>query len=107
MAFIGGLVPIGELAELVNIGTLFAFIIVCFGVLILRYKHPNLERPFKTPLMPYTPILGILSCTYLIYQLPWFTMLRFIVWMAIGVIIYFCFSRTHSTLANNEECPVE
>ncbi len=53
MAFIGGLVPIDELAELVNIGTLFAFIIVCFGVLILRYKHPNLDRPFKTPLMPY------------------------------------------------------
>lgn len=108
MALIASLVPIGDLAELVNIGTLFAFIIVCSGVIALRYTRPELERPFKTPFMPYTPILGILSCAYLIYNLPWITMLRFIVWMVIGIIVYFAFSRMNSNLhANDNECPAE
>tara|TARA_Y100000588_G_scaffold389085_1_gene490925 strand:- start:334 stop:1785 length:1452 start_codon:yes stop_codon:yes gene_type:complete len=107
MASVSALVPIGDLAELVNIGTLFAFIIVCSGVLILRYTKPELERPFKTPLMPYTPILGILCCAYLIYNLPWFTMMRFVVWMTVGVLIYFLFSRTNSVLANKQSLSVE
>ena len=107
MASVAAFVPIGDLAELVNIGTLFAFIIVCAGVLILRYTRPDLERPFKTPLMPYTPILGILCCSYLIYNLPWFTMMRFVAWMAVGVIIYFIFGRTNSVLASNEACSSE
>jgi APA family basic amino acid/polyamine antiporter len=107
MASISAFVPIGELAELVNIGTLFAFMIVCSGVLILRYTRPDLQRPFKTPLMPYTPILGVLSCGYLILNLPWFTMARFIVWMLIGIVVYFLFGRSNSALAKKEACQVD
>ena len=98
MAMISALIPIADLAELVNIGTLFAFITVCGGVIVLRYTHPELHRPFKTPLMPYIPILGILSCSWLIYNLPWITILRFVIWMIIGVIIYFSHSRFSSRL---------
>lgn len=99
MATTAALMPINELAELVNIGTLFAFIIVCSGVLILRKTHPELPRPFKTPFTPIIPMLGVISSSYLIIHLPWITILRFIVWMAIGMIIYFNFSRHHSVLA--------
>lgn len=98
MATISAFVPIGELAELVNIGTLFAFIIVCGGVIVLRYTAPELVRPFKTPFMPYVPILGIISCAYLIINLPLLTMIRFFVWMFVGVIIYFVYSRKNSAL---------
>lgn len=99
MAPIAGLVAIDDLAELVNIGTLFAFIVVCAGVIVLRYKRPDLKRPFKTPMMPLIPILGILSCSYLIYHLPLMTMVRFVVWMAIGMVVYFLFGRKNSALA--------
>ncbi len=98
MASLSAMVPISDLAELVNIGTLFAFIIVCSGVLYLRYTHPDIPRPFKTPGMPVVPILGIISCIYLIAHLPWVTMARFVIWMLIGFIIYFAFSRNHSKL---------
>ncbi|MCP0914888.1 MULTISPECIES: amino acid permease [Legionella] len=98
MASVSALVPIDDLAELVNIGTLFAFMIVCSGVLILRYTHPELPRPFKTPFMPYVPILGVLSCMYLIINLPLVTMLRFIIWMLVGIVVYFSFSRLNSEL---------
>ncbi len=99
MALIAGWVPIGELAELVNVGTLFAFIIVCGGVIILRYTQPDAERPFKTPASPLIPALGILSCLYLMVNLPWVTLLRFVVWMAIGMVVYFGFSRSNSSLS--------
>lgn len=89
MGIVAALMPIEELAELVNIGTLFAFIIVCSGVIILRYTQPALPRPFKTPGMPIIPLLGIVSCFYLIAHLPWKTILRFIIWMAIGLMVYF------------------
>lgn len=98
MASLAGIFPIGDLAELVNIGTLAAFIIVCAGVLYLRYSLPNIPRPFKTPGMPYVPILGILSCLYLVINLPWITILRFVIWMAIGLVVYFVYSRKHSHL---------
>lgn len=98
MVCFAGIVPIGDLAELVNIGTLSAFIIVCAGVLYLRYTHPDMPRPFKTPGMPYVPILGIISCLYLIINLPWITIMRFAAWMAIGLVVYFVYSRTHSRL---------
>jgi APA family basic amino acid/polyamine antiporter len=101
MVLVAGLVPLGDLAELVNIGTLFAFIIVCIGVIILRYNYPELPRPFKTPFMPYVPILGIISCGYLLINLPWITMLRFVVWMATGMVIYFAWSYKNSTLKIN------
>jgi APA family basic amino acid/polyamine antiporter len=103
MASLAGIFPIGDLAELVNIGTLAAFIIVCFGVLYLRYTHPDMHRPFKTPGMPYVPILGILSCLYLIINLPWVTIMRFIVWMAFGLVVYFAYSRRHSKLEGDNK----
>lgn len=99
MAILSAFVPIDVLAELVNIGTLFAFIIVCIGVLYLRYKRPELERPFKTPGMPYVPLLGVFSCLYLVIHLPGVTLLRFIIWMAIGLVIYFIYSHKNSVLA--------
>lgn len=95
---VAGLFPIGLLGELVSIGTLLAFVIVCGGVLVLRYKQPQLQRPFKTPLFPLTPILGILSSLALMYFLPLDTWIRLIVWMAIGIIIYFGYSRSHSKI---------
>jgi APA family basic amino acid/polyamine antiporter len=98
-AIVGGLFPIGLLGELVSIGTLLAFVIVCGGIIYLRYAEPNRERPFKTPLVPIVPILGILICGYMMAGLPGDTWLRLIVWMAIGLLIYFTYSRTHSVLA--------
>lgn len=98
MSIIAAFVPINDLAELVNIGTLFAFIIVCSGVIALRYKEPKLARPFKTPLMPIVPLLGIACSLYLVAHLPWFTMMRFAVWMAVGILIYFVYSRKRSKL---------
>lgn len=98
IAATSALIPMSDLAELVNIGTLFAFIIVCTGVIVLRKTHPELPRPFKTPFFPMVPILGILASFYLIMHLPWVTIVRFIVWMLIGLGIYFKFSRNNSLL---------
>lgn len=99
MALLAAFTPIDVLAELVNVGTLFAFIIVCIGVVYLRYSQPHLERPFKVPGMPYIPLLGALTCFYLMMHLPWVTLTRFILWMALGLLIYFTYSRTASVLA--------
>jgi APA family basic amino acid/polyamine antiporter len=101
-AIVAGLFPIGLLGELVSIGTLLAFVIVCGGVIVLRYKSPNLARPFRTPLVPLVPILGILICGYMMTSLPWATWERLIVWMVIGLVIYFGYSRSHSRLARAE-----
>mgnify|MGYP001312207536 FL=1 len=97
--FFGGLFPIDILGELVSIGTLLAFIIVCAGVLVLRYRSPDLKRPFKTPLVPLVPILGIGTCGFMMAFLPLTTWLRLGVWMAIGLCIYFFYGRHHSKLA--------
>ncbi|HTJ20829.1 MAG TPA: amino acid permease [Gemmatimonadaceae bacterium] len=98
-AAVAGFFPIALLGELVSIGTLLAFVIVCFGVMILRYSRPNIPRPFRTPLVPIVPILGILICGYMMYTLPPDTWIRLIVWMAIGLIIYFGYSMGHSRVA--------
>jgi APA family basic amino acid/polyamine antiporter len=98
MAAVAGFTPIRVIAELVNIGTLAAFVIVCLGVILLRYTHPELPRPFRTPFGIFLPILGILTCLYLMYSLPGVTWLRFFVWLAIGLVIYFMYSRSHSSL---------
>jgi APA family basic amino acid/polyamine antiporter len=98
-AIVGGLFPIGLLGELVSIGTLLAFVIVCGGILYLRYAEPNRERPFRTPLVPVVPVLGILICGYMMKGLPFDTWMRLIVWMLLGLVIYFTYSRTHSVLA--------
>jgi APA family basic amino acid/polyamine antiporter len=101
-AVVAGLFPIGLLGELVSIGTLLAFVIVCGGIIMLRYKSPNLARPFRTPLVPLVPILGILICGYMMTSLPWATLERLIIWMIIGLAIYFGYSRSHSKLARAE-----
>jgi basic amino acid/polyamine antiporter, APA family len=91
-----GLLPIGLLGELVSIGTLLAFAIVCAGVLVLRYTEPERVRPFRTPLVPFVPALGILACVYLMVGLPVDTWARLIVWMVLGLAIYFLYGRRHS-----------
>jgi APA family basic amino acid/polyamine antiporter len=101
-AFFAGIFPIDLLGELVSIGTLLAFVIVCAGVIVLRYRQPNLARPFRTPLVPLVPILGILICGYMMYSLPSATWERLVVWMIIGLIVYFAYSRSHSKLARAE-----
>lgn len=98
MAFVAGFTPINKVAELVNIGTLAAFVLVCAGVLILRKTHPNIPRPFKTPFSPIIPVLGIASCLYLMFQLPLETWLRFGIWLALGLVVYFAYSRNNSEL---------
>ncbi|RPJ70172.1 MAG: amino acid permease, partial [Acidobacteria bacterium] len=98
VALVGGLIPINIVGELVSIGTLFAFVIVCAGIIVLRHTRPELPRPFRTPFSPVVPALGILSCTYLMYGLPLDTWLRLIIWMAIGLVIYFFYSMHHSKL---------
>ncbi len=99
MAAIAGLTPIGDVAELVNIGTLAAFFLVCLGVVFLRYTHPDLPRPFRTPFSPLIPLLGAACCLYLAAQLPLVTWLRFGLWLALGLVVYFGYSRRHSALA--------
>jgi basic amino acid/polyamine antiporter, APA family len=91
-----GLLPIGLLGELVSIGTLLAFAIVCGGVLVLRYTDPDLPRPFRTPLVPLVPLGGIAACFYLMAHLPPDTWARLIIWMLIGFAIYFLYGRRHS-----------
>ncbi|GAB3730853.1 amino acid permease [Amycolatopsis oliviviridis] len=101
-AIIAGLLPIGEAAELTNIGILLAFVVVCVAVIVLRYKQPDLPRSFKTPGMPIVPIIGIVFSIWLITFLNPETWLRFAAWFAIGLIIYFAYSRRHSVMnANN------
>jgi len=97
---VAGIFPIGLLGELVSIGTLLAFVIVCFGVIVLRRRSPDLPRPFKTPMVPLVPILGIAICGYMMYALPADTWIRLVVWMAIGLAIYFGYSRSHSKVGN-------
>jgi len=83
-AMVAGFLPIHEVAGLVNAGTLTAFVLVSFSVLVLRRTRPDLPRPFKTPFMPWTPILAIIFCTYLIASLSAFTLKSFAIWTAIG-----------------------
>jgi len=93
-----GILPISVLGELVSIGTLLAFVIVCTAIPILRRNRPDLPRPFKTPLVPLVPILGALTCLAQMIALPGDTWLRLFVWLVIGLIIYFTYGRKHSTV---------
>jgi APA family basic amino acid/polyamine antiporter len=98
IAIVSGFTSLSELAELVNIGTLFAFIVVAIGVVILRNKRPDLPRSFRTPLVPALPIVSVLASLWLMLNLPAETWLRFAIWMAIGFAVYFFYGRTHSRL---------
>ncbi|MFZ5493068.1 MAG: amino acid permease [Pseudomonadota bacterium] len=98
IAIAAGVLPIHEVASLVNVGTLAAFVMVSVAVLYLRRAQPDLHRPFRTPFMPWTPILAILSCGYLIASLEAVTLWRFVIWMVLGVVVYFLYARRHSAL---------
>ena len=102
IAVLAALVPLDEIVKLVNIGTLFAFVLVNIGVIVLRRTRPDMERPFRVPLSPVLPIIGIALCGYLIAQLPWETWIRFVVWLLIGLGIYFGYSVQHSRLRTGE-----
>ena len=99
VGIVGGLVPIGILGELVSIGTLFAFVVVCAAILYLRRTQPGLKRPFRCPWVPLVPIGGIVSCVFLMIGLPLDTWARLVIWLVIGLGIYFGYGRSHSTLA--------
>ncbi|HVP37763.1 MAG TPA: amino acid permease [Candidatus Saccharimonadales bacterium] len=99
VAVMAALLPLRVLAELVNIGTLLAFVIVCAAVLIMRYTNPKAERPFRVPFVPLIPILGILSCLLLMFSLPVENWWRLIGWLLVGFLIYFGYGRYHSVMA--------
>ncbi len=98
VAIAAGFTPINILGELVSIGTLLAFVIVSLGILVLRYKRPDLHRPFRTPWVPFVPILSALVALGLMAGLPWHTWERLIIWMVIGVVLYFLYGYRHSKL---------
>jgi APA family basic amino acid/polyamine antiporter len=98
VATLGALLPLHILAQLVNIGTLLAFVLVCAAVLVMRRTNPNAERPFRTPWVPLVPILGIAFCLLLMFSLPWENWLRLAIWLLIGFGIYFAYGKYHSRL---------
>lgn len=106
IAVIAGFTSLSELAELVNIGTLFAFVVVALGVVILRRTRPDLHRAFRTPWVPFIPILSVAATLWLMLNLPAETWLRFAIWMVIGSFVYFLYGRSHSRLGRHEETTV-
>jgi APA family basic amino acid/polyamine antiporter len=97
-AIVGSITPIDDIGKMVNIGTLLAFVIVCCAVLVLRRTNPSQPRPFRTPWVPLVPILGIAFNGYMMYKLGWINWVRLTVWLIIGLVIYFGYSRHHSRL---------
>lgn len=95
-------VPANVVGEMVSIGTLFAFVLVCIGIWVLRVKQPDAPRTFKVPLVPLVPILGVATCLFMMVFLPGDTWLRLFAWMAIGVVIYFVYSRHRSVLGRKK-----
>jgi APA family basic amino acid/polyamine antiporter len=100
VAILAGLLPINALLELANIGTLFAFVVVCAAVLVMRKTNPGAHRPFRCPLVPIIPVMGIALCLMLMMSLPVGNWMRLVGWMAIGLVIYFTYSRHHSVLGH-------
>jgi APA family basic amino acid/polyamine antiporter len=103
VAMMAGFMPLGALLHLTNIGTLFAFVVVCAAVLIMRKLHPEAERPFRCPWVPAVPILGIISCLMLMFSLPADNWWRLAVWLVIGLVIYFSYGQKHSVVAAESE----
>ncbi|HEY5918215.1 MAG TPA: amino acid permease, partial [Chryseolinea sp.] len=96
-------IPGNVAGDLTSIGTLFAFVMVCAGIWVMRVKSPDVVRPFKTPLVPIVPLLGILICSGMIFSLPKETLMAAGAWMVIGLFIYFLYSKKHSYLRNNNQ----
>jgi APA family basic amino acid/polyamine antiporter len=107
VGLLAAFVPLGTLEEMVNIGTLFAFVLVSAGVLVLRRTRPDLERGFRVPWVPLVPILAVAACLWLMLNLSVETWLRFLVWMAAGVVIYVLYGRRHSVMGLREAKKVE
>ncbi|MET9131399.1 amino acid permease [Streptomyces antibioticus] len=103
IAILAGFTPLSELAELVNIGTLFAFVVVAIGVIVLRRTRPDLHRAFRTPWVPFLPIVSVLASLWLMINLPAETWIRFAAWMAIGAVVYFLYGRSHSRLGREQQ----
>ena len=101
VSLFSGLVPIAKLGNMTSIGTLLAFVLVCAGIIIMRKTHPELKRPYRTPFVPLVPILGIVVCLGMMVALDVETWIRLVVWLVIGFVIYFGYSRTHSNLVRN------
>ena len=97
-AFLAGVFPIKEVADLTNIGILAAFVVVCSSVIVFRYKKPDAPRSFRLPWMPIVPAFGVLASGFLMLQLHWETWVRFGVWLVIGLAIYFFYGRRHSLM---------
>ena len=95
-AVVGSLVPIDDIGKMVNIGTLLAFVIVCIAVILLRRTDPDQPRPFRTPWVPLVPILGVIFNGYMMYRLGWINWARLIIWLAIGLVVYFTYGQKHS-----------
>ncbi|MBM3402808.1 MAG: amino acid permease, partial [Bacteroidetes bacterium] len=96
ISLFAGLVPVSDLGHMVSIGTLFAFTLVCIGIMVLRTSLPNAVRPFRTPFVPFVPAMGIMVCLYLMYSLPKESWIRLFIWMALGVVVYFIYGKKHS-----------
>ncbi|WP_304502544.1 amino acid permease [Brevibacillus sp. DP1.3A] len=103
VATFGGLLPLSSLAQLTNIGTLFAFILVSIGLVVLRRTHPQLPRAFRVPFVPLVPLLSVLFCGYLVFNLPTLTKFGFLGWLSVGAIVYFLYGRKHSRLATKDD----
>lgn len=103
VGLLAGFMDIGAVAELTNIGTLFAFVLVAIGVWILRVQQPDRVRKFRVPAYKFVCSGAIIVCGYLMFSLPWITWLRFIIWMAIGIVVYFIYSKRHSVLNDDEQ----
>jgi APA family basic amino acid/polyamine antiporter len=95
-AVVGSVTPIEDIGKMVNIGTLLAFVIVSISVMVLRYTNPNQPRPFRTPWVPVIPILGVIANGYMMFKLGMWNWIRLVVWLAIGLVVYFAYSVKHS-----------
>jgi APA family basic amino acid/polyamine antiporter len=96
VAVAAGLFPLSTLSQLVSMGTLLAFTLACLGIIILRRTAPELERPFRTPGMPWVPVLGAVACVAQMVGLPWATWARLIIWLVLGMVVYVVYGRGHA-----------